>query len=186
MASDDARVLKAFLKAYPTGSAAERVRSRLRGLGSQQGKWTAASWQKMVVTVGLVVCVSGLLFLGIWRSNDVSDVISIYPIDMIDCDNNSGDQAIAACTRVINGGYRNPALLSRAYVKRASFDVDRKRALVDSNEAVKLDPNNALAYYSRGLAEFWLGENASGTADLAKAKSLDPNCIQVPRDVCDK
>jgi tetratricopeptide (TPR) repeat protein len=177
MASDDAAVLKAFLKAYPTGSAAERVRSRLQGLGPQQGKWTAASWRTMGVIGGLVLL--GFIGIGI--------LITWIGTDMYRCDNNSGEQAIQACTRVINGRNREPALLARAHAMRgyAKFDINITEALTDFTEAVNLDPTNAWGLYYRGAAKLRIGDQ-SGNVDKADAKNLKTCREFLREDYCDK
>ena len=51
---------------------------------------------------------------------------------------------------------------------------DHDRALADYNEAIRLDPNNALAFCNRGRAKLNIND-ASGNADIAKAKQLDPS-----------
>jgi TPR repeat len=82
--------------------------------------------------------------------------------DMYRCDNNSGEQAIQACTRVINGRNREPALLARAHAMRGSakFDINITEALTDFTEAVNLDPTNAWALYNRGAAKLRIGDQS--------------------------
>jgi tetratricopeptide (TPR) repeat protein len=45
---------------------------------------------------------------------------------------------------------------------------DNDRAIADFNEAIRLDPNNALAFCNRGRAKLNI-KDASGNADIAKA-----------------
>ncbi len=47
-------------------------------------------------------------------------------------------------------------------------------ALADCNVAIQLEPNNALAIYLRGVAKLGLGDRAGSDADIARAKTLDP------------
>ena len=54
---------------------------------------------------------------------------------------------------------------------------DHDRALADYNEAIRLDPNNALAFCNRGRAKLNIKE-ASGRADIAKARQMDPSVCQ--------
>ena len=51
---------------------------------------------------------------------------------------------------------------------------DNDRAIADFNEVIRLDPNNALAFCNRGRAKRNINE-ASGNADIAKARQLDPS-----------
>jgi tetratricopeptide (TPR) repeat protein len=58
-----------------------------------------------------------------------------------------------------------------AYTYKSLFD----RAIQDFNRAIELDPNDALAYFSRGQAKLNKGDRVGGNADIAKARSIDPN-----------
>jgi hypothetical protein len=49
------------------------------------------------------------------------------------------------------------------------------RAILDFGQAIRIDPNLAVAYNGRGLAERAKGDSAGGDADIAKAKQLNPN-----------
>jgi tetratricopeptide (TPR) repeat protein len=51
---------------------------------------------------------------------------------------------------------------------------DNDRAIADFNETIRLDPNNALAFCNRGRAKRNIND-ASGNADIAKARQLDPS-----------
>ena len=46
------------------------------------------------------------------------------------------------------------------------------KAIADYTEAIRLDPNLALAYNSRGIAYQKIGEEAKVAADFVKAKQL--------------
>ena len=45
-------------------------------------------------------------------------------------------------------------------------------AIQDFNKAIELNPNNAVAYYNRGLAKIHLGQKDNGCLDLSKAGEL--------------
>ena len=49
---------------------------------------------------------------------------------------------------------------------------DYDKAIADYNEAIRLDPKAAGAYYGRGFAHQQKGEQAKADEDFAKAKKL--------------
>ncbi|WP_082801150.1 tetratricopeptide repeat protein [Cylindrospermopsis raciborskii] len=51
-----------------------------------------------------------------------------------------------------------------SYIYRGAID--------DYTQAIKLNPNDALAYYNRGIARSNLGDNQGAIADLQKAADL--------------
>ena len=82
--------------------------------------------------------------------------------DMQKCHDESGDAAIAACTRAIGArklSKRNQAVAytSRGVEWRAKRQLDR--AIADHTQAIKLDPNLSEAFYNRGNAYGDKGEN---------------------------
>jgi Tfp pilus assembly protein PilF len=48
-------------------------------------------------------------------------------------------------------------------------------ALADAAAAVELDPKNADAFFVKATSENLLGDMKSGSADIAKARALDPS-----------
>ena len=52
---------------------------------------------------------------------------------------------------------------------------DWKGALADSNKAVSLDPNLALAYYNRGFARANTNDHNGAIADWNKAIQIQPS-----------
>jgi tetratricopeptide (TPR) repeat protein len=52
------------------------------------------------------------------------------------------------------------------------------RAIQDYDEAIRLKPDYAYGFYSRGLAEKMMGNTEAAAADLAKAKTIDPDVDQ--------
>jgi tetratricopeptide (TPR) repeat protein len=54
---------------------------------------------------------------------------------------------------------------------------DYDRALADYNEAIRLDPNDALAFCNRGRAKRNIND-VSGRADIAKARKLDASACR--------
>jgi len=97
--------------------------------------------------------------------------------DATTCVKSSGEEAIAACTRVIQN--RGTSTRSRAityYARAIKYKAkgDNDRAIADYNEAIRLDPKDAVAYRSRALAYLYGGNPAKALADLSQASELDP------------
>ena len=100
--------------------------------------------------------------------------------DKQDCGQSVGqpDLAITACTTLITGGTLAGPDLAYAYHNRGiAYHVkgDIDKALPDYDQAVALDPKNALQHSNRGLAYSWKGDMARALADFDDAVRLDPN-----------
>jgi len=65
------------------------------------------------------------------------------------------------------------ALIDRGMALSAGNNYDR--AIAEFSAAIKLAPDNARAYYGRGLAYALSGRREEGRADLAKAVGIEPN-----------
>jgi tetratricopeptide (TPR) repeat protein len=50
-------------------------------------------------------------------------------------------------------------------------------AIADYNSALRIDPKLPTALYGRGLAELKKGNSTEGSADIAAAKTVDPNIV---------
>jgi tetratricopeptide (TPR) repeat protein len=93
--------------------------------------------------------------------------------DVDTCKQVVGDEAIAACTRVIGSG----GDLAWAYVKRGNAYSDKgdlDHAIADYNDAIRLDPKSGLAYVMRGNAYYDKGYFDHAIADDTEAIRLDP------------
>ena len=64
------------------------------------------------------------------------------------------------------------AHLGRGTASSRLGEVDK--AMADYTEAIRLAPNNALAFCNRGRAKRTIND-ASGNADIVKARQLDPS-----------
>ena len=49
------------------------------------------------------------------------------------------------------------------------------KSLADYDRAIQLNPNNAIAYYNRGVVKYALGKNQDAIADYDRAIQLDSN-----------
>jgi Flp pilus assembly protein TadD len=91
-----------------------------------------------------------------------------------------GDETSAACTRLIASGKLSSGELARAFLQRAiisnrngNFD----GAMADSNEAVRLDPNNVNARALRAAGYVRKGDYDRALTDLQEARRLDPRSV---------
>jgi tetratricopeptide (TPR) repeat protein len=84
------------------------------------------------------------------------------------------DRALPLFTKQIEASPREPFnYIMRALVLHAQ-GIAIDRVLSDLNEALRLDPDDALAHGGRGLAWLGLGEHGKAIADLNEAIRLDP------------
>lgn len=65
-----------------------------------------------------------------------------------------------------------PALVSLGYALQLKGA--NAQAIESFDTALKLDPQNAYAFYNRGSAKLAAGDAAGGNADIAQAKKIDP------------
>jgi tetratricopeptide (TPR) repeat protein len=90
----------------------------------------------------------------------------------------TGDDSIAACTRLISSRVLSGAELAQAYVRRANNLITIKNdldgALADLNEAINLDPRNAVPYISRGAIFAKKGSYDRALMDLNEARRIKP------------
>ena len=64
-----------------------------------------------------------------------------------------------------------------SHVSSASALLDRgayDQAIAELDQAIELDPDNAMAFADRAMAYLWKGQDERAKADLAKASTLDP------------
>jgi tetratricopeptide (TPR) repeat protein len=97
--------------------------------------------------------------------------------DLQTCQDESGDAAIAACTRVIASGRYSGDDLATLYGDRGveyGKNGELDRAIADFEQAIKLNPQDAGLYNNRGLAWKLKGELDRAIADEDQAIKLDP------------
>ena len=92
--------------------------------------------------------------------------------------NSTPDSQIISCTELIqNPKYAGADLAGmlgrrgRVYYGMRQYD----RAIADYDEAIRLDPNNAVVVYARGAAYMDKGQYDRAIADYDQAIRLDPN-----------
>ncbi len=94
------------------------------------------------------------------------------------CDKATGDEAIAACTRLIElGGATSKAELAEVYGNRAAAKGrkgDLDGALADFSRAIALDRSNPRACFSRGLTNMKKGDADGAIADFDCAIEATP------------
>jgi tetratricopeptide (TPR) repeat protein len=98
--------------------------------------------------------------------------------DMETCKKSDGDDALAACTRLISSKTLRGGELAQAYVSRGliyiRFKADWDRAIADYDEALKLNPKFAGAYAGRAAANLRKGNIDRALPDLNEGLRLDP------------
>jgi tetratricopeptide (TPR) repeat protein len=102
---------------------------------------------------------------------------SLLGEDACGADAGAGDDRIAACTRVIASGQLKNEALARAFKTRAvdwRSKRDPDRAIADLNEAIRLDPQYALAYFDRANAWYAKRDFDHAIADYSEAIRLNP------------
>jgi len=101
------------------------------------------------------------------------------PADDVDtCGRASGDEAIAACTRAIDSGRYSGRQLAALFNNRCSEwngKQERDKAIADCNEAIRLNPNHAIAFNNRGNTYNAKGRYDRAIEDLNQAIRLNPN-----------
>jgi len=93
------------------------------------------------------------------------------------CVKQSGDVAIAACSRAIASGKFRGEELAAIYVSRGVEYKNKRgldRAIADFDQAIRLDPKNTDAYTVRGMAWEAKGDFDRAIADYDQAIRLDP------------
>jgi tetratricopeptide (TPR) repeat protein len=96
------------------------------------------------------------------------------------CRDDYSERLIRACTAVIRSARQSPENLAKAYFNRGRAWSDKGltvRAIEDFDQAIKLDPNYAIAIYNRGLASQNLGRADEAAQYFAKAKQAGPRLI---------
>jgi len=86
------------------------------------------------------------------------------------------DEKIASCTRLLDAGGLAAADRAMAYANRAGAYVgkgDREHAFADANEAIRIDPKNAVAYVNRAASYQGLADDRA-IADSSEAIRLNP------------
>jgi tetratricopeptide (TPR) repeat protein len=97
------------------------------------------------------------------------------------CKTASGDAAIEACTRAIESKKYNAAkqkrVLSLLYTNRGveyELKKDFEHAIADHDQAIKVDPKNAVAYMNRGNTDIAKQDYTRAIADYDQAVKLNP------------
>ena len=98
------------------------------------------------------------------------------------CAQDSGDAAIAACTRAIVSGPHSDDALAELYYNRG-FEQRKKgnyeAAIADYSEAIRLNPTDPDAFNNRGIVWHKIGENEKALADYNEAIRLNPTDPEV-------
>jgi tetratricopeptide (TPR) repeat protein len=94
-----------------------------------------------------------------------------------DCDADDPDRNIVGCTRIIEDADEGNIMRGAAYVARGlawQKKGDGDKALADYNDAIRVNPKDALAYNDRGLLWRERGEPDRAIADFTTAIAINP------------
>jgi len=100
--------------------------------------------------------------------------------DMVDdCEQAADpDLRIGGCTAIIRSGQYSGKNLARVYNKRGIANDDLgeyTRAIADYDQALRLNPGDAVIYNNRGIVYCKLGKAEAAFADWSKANEADPD-----------
>jgi tetratricopeptide (TPR) repeat protein len=93
------------------------------------------------------------------------------------CTGGTGDDRIAACTRLLTRNPKDAGAYSNrgnAYFRKGEYD----RAIADFDQAIGLNPKDAGAHSDRGAAYEGKGDNDRALADYTLAININPNFPQ--------
>jgi tetratricopeptide (TPR) repeat protein len=116
-----------------------------------------------------IVAIGSLLFAGTFECKAAEDA------DI--CANESGDVAIAACSRAIASGRYKEHSLAVQYVNRGvewKLKKDYDRAFADYSYAIELDPAYADAYYNRCILYNLRDDYDRAVSDCSQSVKLGP------------
>ena len=88
-----------------------------------------------------------------------------------------GESTVEICDRAIASGKFSGTALASLYIGRGADQAGKKNldgAIADFTEAIKLDPNRAVAFSNRGAVLRQKGERDKALEDLDQAIKLDP------------
>src|SRR5260370_1295657 len=94
------------------------------------------------------------------------------------CAKASGDEAIAACARAIDSGRYSGRQLAALFNNRCSEwngKQESDKAIADCNQAIRLNPDYAMAFFNHGNAYFAKGQYDRAIEDFNQAIRLNPN-----------
>lgn len=93
------------------------------------------------------------------------------------CMTQSGDDAIAACSRAIASNKFTDNDLAALYARRGNAQMEKgsfDQAITDFDEAIRLNPNDAHTFDHRGIAYYEKGDKDRAFADYDAAIRIDP------------
>ena len=130
------------------------------------------------VAAGFSVVAAALSYGPVQAQPPQAQTVDPQQMKMCDGRGNVPDEVqISACTQVIKSGRSDTAVLNIAFFYRGLTYAQTGRcrlAIPDFTAAIRNDPKDADAYWSRHACKKELGDNAGADADKKAAQAIDP------------
>ena len=97
------------------------------------------------------------------------------------CRNGKGDEAVAACTKLIEANALTGAELGDVYLQRGQSLAAMgqfTRAIDDYGKAIQANPEFSMAFFDRGVAYTRTGQRDLSIADFDRALALKPDFVE--------
>ena len=153
---------------------AETRRKRLSNIGSI--KWPVWSVLGFLIIAGLGTA-TYVLWSAQHKNPSAANQQAATGLDKCTAADTDKEEAIAACTRLLERGGSDPTSTASYLANRGGTFLNRgdiELALKDLDESLRLNPNAALANYNRGAAYFSKHDFEPAVTDLKRALELDP------------
>jgi tetratricopeptide (TPR) repeat protein len=142
-------------------------------------------WKVLVPVAGIIFFIALVILFTTHKVPDAANNIEPYdPIkSWIQCNDDRPNQRIIGCTAIISGSQEPPTRLAIAFINRGSaqsisVELDDDQAISLMDQAIKANPDDASAFYHRGLAH-------AAKSDACSNLHLCPPSFEKERAIAD-